>query len=131
MKYAILIYAELDGWVDPAFFLPSQARKLTRPELDQLRDRSRELINEITESGELLDSAMLGDPLNTVTTQVRDDVLTIAHGPYLQVEEQLAGYYVVDCDTLDRATEIAGRFIDARFAAVEVRPIMSTSGLEM
>ena len=38
---------------------------------------------------------------------------------------------MVDCDSPERATEIAARFPDARFAAVEVRPIMDMSGQEM
>ncbi len=38
---------------------------------------------------------------------------------------------VVDCDTPERAAEIAASVPDARFAAVEVHPIMGTSGEEM
>jgi hypothetical protein len=52
-------------------------------------------------------------------------------GPYLEAKEQLAGYFVIDCEGPERAAEIAARFPDARFAAVEVRPIMDMSGQEM
>jgi hypothetical protein len=38
---------------------------------------------------------------------------------------------VVDCETPERAAEIGSRFPDARFTAVEVRPIMGMSGQEM
>lgn len=81
MKYVILIYAKPDRWGYPALVQTSAARELVEPKLDQLTDRSRESIDEIAESGELLDGAMLGDPLDTSTTQLRDDVLTTRSRP--------------------------------------------------
>jgi hypothetical protein len=38
---------------------------------------------------------------------------------------------VVDCESIDRATEIAARWPDARLVALEVRPIMDNAGPEM
>jgi hypothetical protein len=54
----------------------------------------------------------------------------VTDGPYAESEEVLAGYWVVDCASFDRATEIASRMADcpapdqirAR-AYVDVRPI--------
>ena len=37
----------------------------------------------------------------------------------------------VECDTVQRAVELAAAIPDARFTAVEVRPVMDDSGLEM
>jgi hypothetical protein len=65
------------------------------------------------------------------TVRVRDGVPATTDGPFGEAGEQLAGYFVADCESLERATEIAARFPDARFAAVEVRPIMDLSGQEM
>jgi hypothetical protein len=42
----------------------------------------------------------------------------------------MAGYDVVDCDSPERAAEIAARIPDARLAAVEVRPIIVPPGLD-
>ncbi|GAA2840317.1 hypothetical protein GCM10020220_031630 [Nonomuraea rubra] len=55
----------------------------------------------------------------------------VTDGPFLDSKEHLAGYFVIDCESLERATEIAARFPDARYSAVEVRPIMDPSGFEM
>jgi hypothetical protein len=52
-------------------------------------------------------------------------------GPYAEVKEHLAGYDVVDCDSLERALEIAARIPDAAVCGVEVRPIMEATGMEM
>jgi hypothetical protein len=55
----------------------------------------------------------------------------VTDGPYLEVKEHLAGFYVVDCETVERVNELAAMVPDARFAAVEVRPVMEDAGLEM
>jgi hypothetical protein len=52
-------------------------------------------------------------------------------GPFAEAKEQLAGYYVVDVESIERATEIATRDPAARFWAIEVRPIMDEAGMEM
>jgi hypothetical protein len=51
--------------------------------------------------------------------------------PYVEAKEQVAGLFIVDCATPERAEQIAGRFPEARFSAVEVRPVMGSSGEEM
>jgi hypothetical protein len=38
---------------------------------------------------------------------------------------------MVECESPERAIEIATRWPDARYAAMEVRPIMDTAGEEM
>jgi hypothetical protein len=57
--------------------------------------------------------------------------LSATDGPYVEAKEFLAGYYAVDCDTVERAVELAGQLPDARYTAIEVRPVMNDSGLEM
>ena len=44
----------------------------------------------------------------------------ITDGPFAETKEQLAGYFVVECESLERALSIAGRFPEARLEAVEV-----------
>ena len=44
-------------------------------------------------------------------------------GPFIESKEHLAGYYVVDCGSLDRALELAALIPDARLGAIEVRPV--------
>jgi hypothetical protein len=54
----------------------------------------------------------------------------VTDGPYAEAEEVLAGYWVVECGSFDRATEIASRLtccpgperIRAR-AYADVRPV--------
>ncbi len=44
-------------------------------------------------------------------------------GPFAEVKEQLAGFYLVDCESMERAVEIVAQIPEAPFSIVEVRPI--------
>jgi hypothetical protein len=59
---------------------------------------------------------------------VRDDVPTVTDGPYVEAKEFLAGYYVVDTETRQRACDLAALIPDARLTAIEVRPLVNASG---
>jgi hypothetical protein len=78
---------------------------------------------EIQASGEFV----AGDPLqglDTATTvRVRDGRATTTDGPFAESKEVLAGYYIVDAASLDRALQIAARIPDAATGSVEVRPL--------
>jgi hypothetical protein len=120
VKYMLLIYNNPGAWDA----LSEEERQGLSGEFDALN-------TEITESGEFLGGAALADPANSRTVRVRGGVPAITDGPFAEAKEQLAGYYVVDCESIERATEIATRDPAARLWAVEVRPVMDTAGLEM
>jgi hypothetical protein len=131
MKYLVMIYSNPQSWGHPAFARTAEFLAGSQAERDQMSTQFGALMKEMVESGELIGGQPLADPVNTRTVRVRDGVSTVTDGPYLEAKEQLAGFFVIDCDSPERATEIAARFPDARFAAVEVRPIMEMSGQEM
>ena len=131
MKYLLLIYSNPENWEHPLFLRNPQFLAMPAGERDELARQSEALHREITESGELVVAAALADPVNTRTIRVRDGVPATTDGPYIETKEQLAGYLVVDCESPERAAEIAACIPDARFAAVEVHPIMDFSGEEM
>lgn len=62
---------------------------------------------------------------------MRDGVPAVTDGPFVEAKEFLAGYCLLECESLDRATEIAARWSDARFNGVELRPLMDQGGTEM
>ena len=68
------------------------------------------LNKELEESGELVGGAALAWP--EATKVVRSDGKSaplVTDGPYAETKEQLAGYQVIEVDTLERAIEIAAR----------------------
>jgi hypothetical protein len=55
------------------------------------------------------------------TVRVRDGQTTVTDGPFAETREQLGGYFVLDVESLDEATELAARIPGARHGAVELR----------
>ncbi len=131
MKYLIMIYSNPENWEHPMYLRDPGFQALPQAEQEEVTRQAEEMIQEITQSGELVVGAALADPGLSKTFLGRGGAPVATDGPYLEAKEQLAGYFVVDCETPERAAEIASRFPDARFAAVEVRPIMDMSGQEM
>lgn len=62
---------------------------------------------------------------------MRDGRLVASDGPFAEVKEELAGFHLVECESMDRAVAIAARIPEAAAAEIEVRPIMTYTGLEM
>lgn len=69
-----------------------------------------------------------GDPLlpseTATTVRVRDGKAVTTDGPFAETREQLGGYYIVECETLEEACGYAARIPTARDGAIEVRPIL-------
>ncbi|MGW6568481.1 YciI family protein [Streptomyces sp. NPDC054975] len=66
--------------------------------------------NDLAESGELVDAQGLVEPKRTRHVSVdKDGQPVITDGPYSETKELLAGYWVLDCASMERVTEIAAR----------------------
>jgi hypothetical protein len=120
MKYMLLIYNNA-----------ATLQALSEDERNAIFSEVNAIMKELTESGELVGGEALADASNTKTVRVRNGVPAITDGPFVEAKEQLAGYLMVECETPERATEIAARWPDARHWAMEVRPLMVPSGTEM
>jgi hypothetical protein len=64
-----------------------------------------------------------------------DDERAEGFAYYGRLTEELAasgeGFYLLECESVDRAVEIAGRIPEAEMGLVEVRPVMDLGGTEM
>jgi hypothetical protein len=120
MKYMLLIYNN-----------PEALQSLPEGELDGVVGEVGAIMTELQASGELIAGEALADPARTKTVRVRDGAPATTDGPYIEAKEQFAGYISVDVESEERAIEIAARWPDARYYAMEVRAIMHTSGGEV
>jgi hypothetical protein len=69
-------------------------------------------------------------PTTAASTLRKDDPPLVIDGPYAETKEQLLGFYIVDCNNLDEALEVARELGAANpGGAYEIRPVgMFTSG---
>jgi hypothetical protein len=63
-------------------------------------------------------------PTTAATTLRKDDPPLVLDGPYAETKEQLLGFYVIDCQNLDEALEVAKDLGAANpGGAYEIRPV--------
>jgi hypothetical protein len=63
-------------------------------------------------------------PTTAATTLRKDDPPVVIDGPYAETKEQLLGFYVVDCENLDAALDVARDLGKANpGGAYEIRPV--------
>ncbi|HET7885480.1 MAG TPA: YciI family protein [Bradyrhizobium sp.] len=63
-------------------------------------------------------------PTTAATTLRKDDPPLVLDGPYAETKEQLLGFYIVDCENLDAAVDVARDLGAANpGGAYEIRPV--------
>ena len=112
MRYMLLIYTNPSNWAT-----------LSEAEVGAMMGEYGAFTQRIVDSGEFVSGDPLQGPDTATTVRVRDGARSTTDGPFVETKEHLAGYYVVECDSLDRALTIAAEIPDARFSGIEVRPL--------
>ena len=123
MKYVVLIYGNPESraaWAG----MSEEQRAAGLAYYQQLN-------NDLDASGERIVSERLAFPELTKQVRVRDGAATTTDGPFAEVKEFLAGFYLLDCESEERALEIAARIPEASFGTVEVRPVMGLHGTDV
>jgi hypothetical protein len=109
VKYLALIYADEQAW-------------------DALDDAERQAIYERYRAfasgagGKVADGAELASASSATTVRVRGAETLVSDGPFAETKEALGGYYVLECESMDEAVELAAKIPGADHGAVEVRP---------
>src|SRR4026209_2275914 len=112
MNYLLLIYGEEHEGVPSD---PSAAQAMS--------DAYSVFTERIAKSGVLRGGDALESVAMATTVRVRGGDVVVTDGPFAETKEQLGGYYLIECDDLDAAIEIAGGIPGAAFGSIEIRPI--------
>lgn len=111
MLYSILIYG--DEGLDER--LPDSERRA-------LLDKHRAFQVVHGESGRLGPTAQLHKTATAVTLRREGAATVVLDGPFAETKEQLLGFYLLECQTLDEAIE-AAKMLPLGVAAIELRPV--------
>ncbi len=123
MKYLILIYSNPKSravW-----------EEMTEAQRMDFGRGHYTLADELADAGVLVASEGLPDPSHGTRVSVRDGRTIASDGPFAEIKEYLAGFYLVDCDSIDEAVALAARVPDAVYGEVEVRPVYDRRVLEL
>lgn len=129
MKYMILVYGSQQDYDSMAGQTGPGRPAWSAEDFAALGAFMESFTKDLADSGELIETRGLTAPVHARRIQLRNDVPVVTDGPYAETQEVLAGYWIVECDSFDRATEIAARLTeipgpaDLERAVVDVRPI--------
>jgi hypothetical protein len=130
MKYMIMLYASQQQY-DLMAGKATDAPAWKPEEVSAMHEFMGRWNQELVDSGEFVDARGLAAPVHTRRLAGGPGgELVVTDGPYPETQEVLAGYTIVDCDSFDRATEIAARVTrspgpgDTSDSYIEVRPIV-------
>lgn len=109
---------------------PAVLEALTDEEQAAIGDGHGAFIEALKESGELITTQALVDPAQAAVVTVRNGQPVVTDGPFLESKEYLGGFYLIDCESKERAIELATRIPDTAIAGlgVEVRQVMFFDG---
>jgi hypothetical protein len=115
MLYAFLCYNDED-----AVFSWSQA------EDDAVMVKIDQVIDPLIKAGRFGPTARLMPTTAATTLRKHTDPPLVLDGPYAETKEQLLGFYVIECENLEAALEVARELGKANpGGGYEVRPLRS------
>lgn len=109
MKYMILVYASQRDYDAMAGQPGASGPGWSAEDFAAMGAFMESFASDLAESGELVDTRGLTAPAHARRIRLRDGTPVVTDGPYAESEEVLAGYWVVECESFDRATQIAAR----------------------
>ncbi len=121
MKYMLLMWGDGSG-SDGA---PSE------PEPDTAADEAGEACwmpwaREMQERGVVLHGGAALESADSATVRVSGSEVLVADGPFAETKEQIGGYDVIECASLDEAIHAASRHpVALAGGIVEVRPVVA------
>lgn len=113
MRYMMLIYSREDDSATPE-------------QLQQIAAAHGALMEEATRRGIFRAADPLASSSTATTVRVERGQVLLTDGPFAETKEQLAGYYILDCEDLDEALEWAAKIPTGCQGApgcIEVRPM--------
>jgi hypothetical protein len=114
MKYLCLIYEDENIWPN-----------MPKAESDRLMADYGALTADIKKSGHYLAGEALQPTSSATTVRIRNCATHVTDGPFAETKEQLGGFYMIDAKDLNDAIQVAGRIPAAKYATIEVRPVMT------
>ena len=113
MRYMMLIYSQED-------------EAATAEDMSAVAAGHRKLMAEARQRGNFCAADPLQSSATATVVRLQEGAALVTDGPYAETKEQLAGYYILDCQDLDEALAWAAKIPTAcagRSGCIEVRPI--------
>jgi len=112
MQYLLLVYID-----------PEKMAQLPEEGFNQEMRGCLQHADAMTKQGTLKAFQQLEPPARAKTVRSRGGRTSIVDGPFAETREVLAGYNLVEADSMEEALRMAQEFPWTRYGAIEVRPV--------
>ena len=119
MKYLLMIYGNREKWES----MPPEAWRDAIARQDAFNAHYHE-------TGELLGSYGLADAARAKLVRRVGGLPAVTDGPYLETKEYLASFWLLDCESEERALQIAAEMPFADAEPVELWPVRHESAAD-
>jgi len=108
VKVIALIYGDEAGWES----LSEEEGKAVYAQHEEFQQSA---------GSKVIGSAELASTRSATTVRVRDGRTIVSDGPFAETKEQLGGFYLLDCSSIDEAAQLAAGIPEAATGTIEVR----------
>lgn len=115
MKFLLVITMNPDVWAA----LPQEVQ-------ERVMHGQTDFIKRIRESGEFVATYALDAPAASKTVRNTGGAVAVTDGPFIEAKEFLAGFYLIEVPSAERAYEVAALMPDVQVPGlgIEVRPVL-------
>jgi hypothetical protein len=114
MKFMLLLWGEEGQWAD-------MSEEETAADMERWNDYT----NQLVAAGAMVSGEGLQPSATSRTLRIDDGERVVTDGPFAETKEQLGGFYVIDCASIDEALDWAAKLPIAEQATTEVRPVLA------
>ncbi len=112
MQYLLLVYTDAD-----------LMDKLPAEQFETEMRGCLQHADALAAEGKVLGFQQLQPPATARTVRVRDGRATVLDGPFAETKEMLAGFNLVEAESMEEAVRMAHALPWTRYGAIEVRPV--------
>jgi hypothetical protein len=113
MKFMLLLWDEEGQWTD-----------MSEEETAAEMARWEEYTNQIVAAGAMVSGEGLQPSATSKTLRIENGERVVTDGPFAETKEQLGGFYVIECGSVDEALDWAAKAPSADQGATEIRPVI-------
>jgi hypothetical protein len=113
MKFMLLLWGEEGQWAD-------MSEEETAAEMARWEDYT----NQIVAAGAMVSGEGLQPSATSKTLRIENGERVVTDGPFAESKEQLGGFYVIECGSVDEALDWAAKAPSADQGATEIRPVI-------
>jgi hypothetical protein len=121
VRYVLLIHSHPEPWGHPTIDFTDEGRAIPEAERARMGAEFDAFLADLSERGELKGGEALASPATSTILTWGDDGPVATQGPYAESAEHLAGFFLLDVASRERAEEVARRFASAG-DTIELRP---------